>query len=133
MYLFNTDTVSSLFKPNPSGRLLEKLTQVPREQQHISSITVYEIVYGAYRSDRENHHLGNLRDLLLPAVGVVDFDIRAAFICGALRAQLESAGRPLALADLQVASIAIANELILVTGNSAHFERIPRLRVENWQ
>jgi len=39
---------------------------------------------------------------------------------------------PLALADLEIAAIAIANQFILVTGNVRHFTRIPELSVENW-
>jgi tRNA(fMet)-specific endonuclease VapC len=36
------------------------------------------------------------------------------------------------LADLEIAAIALANDFTLVTGNTRHFERISRLRVENW-
>jgi len=132
MYLFDTDIITGIFKPTPSKRLLEKLARIPKEHQHISAITIYEIVYGAHRSSRKDHHLRNLQELLLPAVQVVDFDARAAFICGALRAELESSGAPLALADLQVASIAIANDLILITGNVKHFRIVAKLKVENW-
>jgi predicted nucleic acid-binding protein len=32
----------------------------------------------------------------------------------------------------RIASIAIANDLALVTGNVGHFARVPDLRVENW-
>jgi tRNA(fMet)-specific endonuclease VapC len=132
MYLFDPDTIINIFKPLPSRRLLSKLNEVPPEQQFVSTITVYEIVYGAYKSTRIDHHLHNLKELLLPQVGIVEFDINAAFICGALRVELERSGEPLPLADLQVASIAIANALVLITGNSSHFERISRLPVENW-
>jgi len=41
-------------------------------------------------------------------------------------------GTPLATADLQIASIALAHNLILITGNVRHFERVPGLIVENW-
>jgi tRNA(fMet)-specific endonuclease VapC len=132
MYLFDTDTITNILKPAPSSRLQGKLTEVPAERQFISTITIYEIVYGAYKSDRTDHHLRNLRELLLPQVAIVDFDSEAAYVCGALRVELERSGAPLPLADLQVASIAIANELVLVTGNVGHFQRIPGLPVENW-
>jgi tRNA(fMet)-specific endonuclease VapC len=79
-----------------------------------------------------DHHLHNLEELLLPQARIVEFDLNAAFICGALRADLERSGEPLPLADLQVASIAMANELVLVTGNIGHFQRVSRLSVENW-
>jgi len=31
-----------------------------------------------------------------------------------------------------MAAIALANKLVLVTGNTRHFARIPELAVENW-
>jgi tRNA(fMet)-specific endonuclease VapC len=116
----------------PSHRLQGKLKEIRPEQQFVSTITVFEIVYGAYKSTRIDHHLHNLKELLLPQVKIVEFDIKAACICGALRAELERSDKALLLADLQVASIAIANELVLVTGNVDHFSWIPQLPVENW-
>ena len=132
MYLFDTDTITNIFKPAPSQRLLSRLKEIGPEQQFISTITIYEIVYGAHKSPRADLHLHNLKALLLPQVRIAEFDSEAAFICGALRADLERSGEPLPLADLQVASIAIACELVLVTGNVGHFRRISRLPVENW-
>jgi tRNA(fMet)-specific endonuclease VapC len=35
-------------------------------------------------------------------------------------------------ADLRIAAVALAQDLILVTGNVRHFQRVPNLRVENW-
>jgi tRNA(fMet)-specific endonuclease VapC len=132
MYLFDTDTITNIFKPSPSRRLVTRLNDLRPGQQFIATITIYEIVYGAYKSPRVDHHLRNLQELLLPEVEIVEFDTNAAFICGALRVELERSGQPLPMADLQVASIAIANKLVLVTGNVGHFQRISRLPVENW-
>jgi len=50
-------------------------------------------------------------------------------VYGQVRAQLESAGRPLADADLQIAATALVHDLELVTGNVKHFARVPGLRV----
>jgi len=76
--------------------------------------------------------MDNLQKVLLPAVNIVGFDSRAAYICGRLRAQLEQQGRPVAFADLQIGAIAMANDLILISGNIKHFRQIPGLAVENW-
>lgn len=35
-------------------------------------------------------------------------------------------------ADLRIASIALYNDLIVITGNVKHFLKVPRLLVENW-
>ena len=132
MYLFDTDIITNIFKKQPAPGLLARLAGIPRNQQHISTITVSEIVYGACKSDRIAHHLRNLQEVLLPAVNLLGFDCKAAFVCGQVRAALEKAGTPLALADLEIAAIALANKLVLVTGNTRHFDRIPELTVENW-
>ena len=132
MYLFDTDIITNIFKKRPAPRLLARLAGIPRKQQHISTVTISEIVYGACKSDRPAHHLRNLQEILLPAVNILGFDSKAAFVCGRLRAELEKTGTPLALADLEIAAIALASQLVLVTGNTRHFARVPSLTVENW-
>jgi predicted nucleic acid-binding protein len=132
MYLFDTDIITNVLKKQPSQCLLERLALIPKHHQHISTVTVSEIVYGAMKSSRPAYHLNNLEQILLPSVNVVSFDTKAACVCGRLRAELEKKGQPLDLADLEIASIAIAEDLILVTGNIRHFCRIEGLRLENW-
>ena len=132
MYLFDTDVITNIFKKHPSAILLHRLASVPKKQQFISTITIAEIVYGAMKSQRPEYHLKNLKEILLPAVNVKGFDSKAAYVCGRLQADLEKKGQFLALADLEIASIALADDFILVTGNSRHFARIKGLQIENW-
>lgn len=132
MYLFDTDILTNIVKPLPSPQLLERLHHLTQEQQFVSTITISEIVYGAEKSNRPQFHLDNLERILLPAVNIIGFDAKAAYVCGRTRAELEKKGTPLALADLEIASIAIANDFILVTNNLRHFERIERLQCESW-
>ena len=132
MYLFDTDTITNVFKKRPSPNLIKKLKNIDPKEQFISTITISEIVYGAYRSHRPEFHIQNLESILLPAVNIVGFDSKSAYICGQMRASLEKTGALIPWADLQIASIAIANALTMVTGNLRHFNRIPELNVENW-
>jgi len=132
MFLFDTDIITNILKKSPSPRLLKKLIGVPKSEQFISTITVSEIVYGAMKSNRPEYHLQNLHNILLPSVNIVGFDTKAAYICGKIRAELEKRGQPLDLADLEIAAIAVANNFLLVTGNTKHFERISELHIENW-
>jgi tRNA(fMet)-specific endonuclease VapC len=132
MFLFDTDTISNLLKPMPSVHLIGKLQPLAANEQFISTITVYEMVYGAWKSSRRDYHLQRLQTVLLPNVQIAVFNNQAAFECGRLRAQLELAGIPLSLADLQIAAIAMVNNFTLITGNTKHFSRIPLLKVENW-
>jgi len=132
MYLFDTDVITNILKPRPSKQLIERLSLVSQKDQFISTITVSEIVYGAMKSDRPQHHLKYLEEILLPSVNIVGFDTKAAYVCGRLRAELEKKGQSLPLADLEIAAISIAGNFTLVTGNSKHFARIENLNTENW-
>lgn len=78
MFLFDTDMINNVLKKRSSKTLLERLTIVPKREQFISTITISEIVYGAVKSSRPEHHLENLESILLPAVNVFGFDSKAA-------------------------------------------------------
>ncbi|MCW5212820.1 type II toxin-antitoxin system VapC family toxin [Desulfobulbus sp. TB] len=132
MFLFDTDVITNVLKKRPSKILLKKLIGLSKTKQYISTITVSEIVYGAFKSNRPEYHLNNLENILLPSVNVVGFDSKAAGVCGRVRAELEKKGQRLDLADLEIASITIARDFTLVTENIRHFGRIDRLQVENW-
>jgi tRNA(fMet)-specific endonuclease VapC len=69
---------------------------------------------------------------LLPSVNILGFDISAAFVYGKIRSELSSDGIIIANTDMQIASIAISNNMILVTGNTGHFSHIQNLQIENW-
>ncbi|MBI3948282.1 MAG: PIN domain-containing protein [Armatimonadetes bacterium] len=132
MYLLDTDVVTNPLKPQPSPALLARLAGITAGQQHISTITLGEIVYGAHRSTRPSYHLERLDRLILSQVRVLTFDEDAARCYGRVRAELERRGEPIAHADLQIAAIALSRGLILITGNRRHFERVPSLAVEDW-
>ena len=61
------------------------------------------------------------------------FDDQSALIFGEIRAQLAANGTPIGAYDLQIAAIALANNLILVTHNTKEFSRIPQLQLEDWE
>ena len=52
---------------------------------------------------------------------------------GDIRAHLARLGTPIGPYDLQIAAIACAHDLTLVTRNVREFERVPGLRLENWE
>lgn len=126
-YLFDTDAVSELLRPNPLTGYVEWIVTVAREDQFISAVSVGELYHGAYRSRASDRHLTNIEDRVQPAVTILPYDVAAARIFGRLRAELERAGTRLADADLQIAATALYHGLELVTGNVRHFARIPGL------
>lgn len=132
MYLFDTDTISNLMKKNPFPGLLRRLAEVPPEAQFTSSISAGELIYGAHRSSRPDYFLDLLKRLVWPNVTILPFDTAAAHVYGELRARLERSGTPVSEPDLRIGSIAVTQQLILVTGNVRHFAKIPGLPIENW-
>ncbi len=133
MYLLDTDILSNLLKRAPSIALLGHLASVPTEQQLTSAITVGEFLYGAHRLEEGGVSLlARIEATILANLQVLPFDVPAAQQYGALRAHLERQGSRLDDADLRIASIALARDLTLVTANVRHFQRVPRLRIENW-
>ena len=72
-------------------------------------------------------------DALVVAFNSHPFDEAAAEAFGQLRALLESKGMQIGPYDLQIAAIALANRLTLVTHNVDEFRRVPDLSLEDWQ
>lgn len=131
-YLFDTDVITNILKKQPSQNLISCLNKLKYEQQYISTITISEIVYGALKSIRPEYHLNNLNKILLPTVNILNFDSASAFIYGEIRVKLEKKGTLISHTDMQIASIAMSNNITLITGNIKHFERIENLKMENW-
>jgi predicted nucleic acid-binding protein len=133
MYLLDTDILSNLLRRAPSTVLVTKLASIPPEQQFTSSITLGELVYGAYRlQERGGALLQRLDETLLPNLSILPFDASAARRYGEVRAELERRGTPMGDADLRIASIALTRDLTVVTANVRHFQKVPGLVVENW-
>lgn len=129
-YLLDTDTVSAVLRRTPHLGVLHRLAQEPQSDVFTSAITVGELVYGA--ALRALADLDRRIATLLATLPVVSFDEGAAYRYGVTRAQLERAGRRLDDPDLRIASIALAHDLVLVSGNQRHFRRVPDIRLENW-
>jgi tRNA(fMet)-specific endonuclease VapC len=131
MYCLDTDVLSAVIKRDPPLHLIRRLARTPSTQQCTTAITLGELVYGVHR--RGSAALAErVRSLIASAGPILAFDASAAERYGPLRAALESSGLPLAEPDLRIASIALARDATLVTGNVRHFARVPDLRVENW-
>ncbi len=129
-YLFDTDAISELLRPTPVPAYLRWLGQVPRAEQYTSAVVVGELMKGAWRSPRREHHLGMLEERVLPMVTILPFDAAVARVYGRLLDELERSGRPISEVDAQVAATALHHGLHLVTGLPARFDGISGLALE---
>jgi tRNA(fMet)-specific endonuclease VapC len=98
----------------------------------LCTIVQIELYYGAYKSLQRQQNLAIL-ERLFNQFTILPFDSRAAQIAGLIRAQLAALGAPIGPYDLQIAAIALANNLILVTHNTREFSRVDGLRFEDWE
>ena len=65
-------------------------------------------------------------------LGVVMLDQAALDRAAELYAELRSRGQLIEDADLLSAAIALVNDMTLITNNTAHFNRIEGLQIEDW-
>ncbi|CAN5214295.1 type II toxin-antitoxin system VapC family toxin [soil metagenome] len=98
----------------------------------LCSVVKAELYYGVYKSTHTVANLQLLEKLFAQFISLPFTDI-AAEIAGNLRSQLTKLGTPIGPNDLQIAAIALANNLILVTHNTGEFSRIIGLRWEDWE
>ncbi|WP_348918732.1 type II toxin-antitoxin system VapC family toxin [Adonisia turfae] len=133
MMLYLLDTNTCIAYLNRSSQLVyENLFAQSPDDVCICDVVKFELYYGAYRSKRKTKNLANLR-ILFTEFASLPFDGKAAAICGAVRADLQDKGTPIGAYDLQIAAIALANELTLVTHNTREFVRVPNLKLVDWQ
>jgi len=132
MYLLDTDALSNVIKKSPSARLLRKLAETPSEALFTTAVNIAEILYGAARVPHGERYLSVFKEKVFPCLTILPFDLKSAEIHGPLKAQLEKKGLSKSEPDLMIASIALRNNLTVVSGNVRHFAGIPRLRCEDW-
>jgi len=97
----------------------------------ISSLVMGELLYGAKASNRSEENLEKLNQFFR-IVEIMNFDRKSAEVYSKIRLSLRQKGRPTGETDLLIAAAALANQAILVTDNTRHFEHIDNLTLENW-
>ena len=128
-YLLDTDICIYWMKNIRS--IQDKISQIGWEKIYICNITVAELYFGAYNSQRVAENLIRVQKFI-QNIEVIYLDDRAGQKFGELKASLRKIGQPIADFDLLIASIALTKNYSLVTNNTRHYQRIPELKLENW-
>lgn len=127
-YLLDTSICVFLFRGKYN--IENKIDEVGFENCYISDVTLAELRYGAYKSNRKEYNL-QLIDDFAKEVGVVSF-AETIDVFASEKNRLRILGTPLEDFDLLIASAAISRDYILVTDNIKHFERVNNINIENW-
>jgi tRNA(fMet)-specific endonuclease VapC len=131
IYLLDTNACIGYLNDNNS-LVAQKMATLRLDEIALCSIVAGELYYGAYHSSRRASNLA-LVDLLFQTFTSLPFDHHAAEVYGRIRADLASAGTLIGPLDLQIAAIALANGLTLVTHNTREFGRVNGLSIEDWE
>jgi tRNA(fMet)-specific endonuclease VapC len=129
-FLLDTNTIIAARKGEPTS-LLNRLAGIAADRLCLSVIVLSELLTGAEKSrnaDRVRAEIGALTESfeLLPFSG----EDAAAY--GRLRATLESQGKTIGPMDMLIAAQALSRGLTVITANLREFQRVPRLKCENW-
>ena len=127
-FLLDTNICSAHFR-RPSG-LAHRFIQ-HSGRLSISTVVLAELYAGAYHCSDPHPLLAKIEQLL-GDVEVLPFDRICAERFGVEKGRLLRHGVSVSTADLMIASVALVHDLTLVTHNTADFQNIPDLRLEDW-
>jgi len=129
-YMLDTNICIGLIRQKPVN-LIQRLTRCDPGDVGVSSITIAELAHGANKSNQIEQNLSALEQFLLP-IEVADFDQRASAAYGFIRAILEREGKIIGSMDMLIGAHALSLGVVLVTNNTGEFQRIPKLKIEDW-
>ena len=132
-YLLDTNILSEPTKKQPNSQVIQKLLE-HHDQIATAAQVLYELSIGLERmpeSARKRKVRHFLETFVRPTIPILLYN-EAAANCHAKQAIQQSKGITLPFVDTQIASIAEANGLILVTRNINDFKYLRGVELEDW-
>jgi len=132
VYLLDTNIVSELVRRTPNPKVVARLHREAATDLLLSSITVFELRFGAARSAKPASLWGRIQHEILSRFRVIGFDQEDAVAAADVLSPLVGAGQNIAVQDVMLAGMALRCGFTMVTRNRRHFDRATGLQVENW-
>lgn len=129
-YLLDTNICIYIARHRPPA-VAKRFARLAPGMVGMSLVTFGELRFGAEKSSRRDEALATL-DRLMETIPVLEPGAGVGAAYGALRAHLERAGTPIGNNDLWIAAHALDLGVTLVSNNLREFERVPRLKLQNW-
>lgn len=124
------DTNICIFAFRGKYGINERLEEVGRSNCYVTDVTVMELRFGAYKSDKKTENLRVVNDFV-SKVHVLPFADAIDTFCQE-KLRLQRLGTPIEDYDLFIGCAAKVAGLTMVTDNVQHLSRIEGLDVENW-
>lgn len=128
--LIDTDIFSFMLKKDTI--VLENIQKYLKEfkRLNISIITYYEVLSGLKYAGAISK-LAKL-EYFVKYNNVIEIDKDTVQSAADIYVHLRKEGMLISQADILIAGVAKSKNLVLVTNNVSHFDRIPELEIENW-
>lgn len=127
MIILDTKVLSELLRPSPARQVEDWLSAQDGTQVYFTSIGEAELRHGVAimpagerRAELSKAIEGMLSDDFRDRI--LSFDRAAARAYAAIAAERRAAGRPISQFDCQICAIARANDAVIATRNTAHFD-----------
>lgn len=128
--LIDTDILSMFFRGNVNVVAQFQSYLAEHRQISLSIVTYYEVLSGLKHRDAQKQLALFLefttQNIILPLT------TQSVSISADMYAKLRQEGTPIDDIDLLIAGVALANDLVLVTHNQRHFNRIESLELQDW-
>ena len=128
--LLDTDVLIEFFRKNPGVVTRVAAYLSDHDRLSISIITYYEVLRGL-RHAGITAQLQAFEDFTADSEMLL-LDLTAVRKAADVYAALRKQGQLINEGDILIAGIALVNNCVLVTNNTAHFSRVPELQIENW-
>ena len=119
------------FLNRSSDNIIAQFKKLSPSEIKLSAITVAELFFGVEKSKAKRRNY-QMVESFVSTFETIPFDEKCSKIYAKIRVSLEKAGNPIGPMDLLIASISLAHNFILVTNNTKEFNRVKKLKSENW-
>jgi len=133
-FLLDTNVLSEPTKPSPSNLVIDRLIE-NSGQLATATVAYHEFLFGYERlkpSRKKRELEAYIRQNIEGNLHFLPYCDAAAKWHAAERARLTKKGKTPPCIDSQIAAIAAANNLVLVTRNTKDFQHFQNLTIENW-
>jgi len=131
-WLLDTNILSELIRERPDSGVANRANSLRVRDSFASAVTLFELRHGAMRHNDSDVLWANIQQRISRKVNWLAVDYDVAIRSGDVAADLYQKGLPIGSEDCLIGATALVHDLVLVTRNVKHFERIEGLVFENW-
>jgi len=129
--MFCLDSDCIIYASKGKQPISDRILSVQENELCTTIINQAELLAGANASNNLQKSL-KVAEMWFEKLKIVNLDQKSVEIFAKEKARLSGLGKIIDDMDLLIASICVANDLILITNNTKHFARIKNLKIENW-